>query len=238
MKGFLFLSLVFISLSFAEVLYVASASSLKPLVEEAIKVFTAKHPHVEVKVSYGSSGSLYKQIKGGAPYDIFLSASGIYIEKLKEAGKIKKAKIFALGRVVLFSLKPLSKDIEKALLSAKRVAIANPKYAPYGKCALEFLKKIELYERLKTKIVRGPSVAYAFQFVASGGADVGIVSLSLVLSYRKGHYVLLPDNACTPPDHWIALIKGNKRSAETFYELITSKDFKSSIEKLGFLAVP
>ncbi|EDP74638.1 molybdate periplasmic binding protein [Hydrogenivirga sp. 128-5-R1-1] len=230
----LLLVLLLVVAAYSQTIYVASASSMRPLMEEVTEVFE-KGSGVELKVSYGSSGNLFRQILGGAPYDVFISANEMYPERLLELGRAYHPTLFARGRLVIFTLKPELKGIE-GLRSARRIAVANPRHAPYGRAAVEFLKKEGLYEELRTRLVFGSNVAQAFQFVVSGGADVGIVSLSLALTYPEGHYTILPEDRYPPIRH-VAVLTERGRKKEVvlkFLEFLKSPEFKSMLEKFGF----
>ena len=232
--------LLTLSLSFGREVFVASASSLRPALERIADLFEKKEG-VKVKVSYGSSGNLYRQILGGAPYDVFLSANRLYAEKVLKRLKLPKEnlKVFALGRLALFSVQKEVKGF-KVLLSAERVAIANPRHAPYGTAAVAFLKKKGLYEKVRTKLVYGANVGQAFQFVVSGGAQVGIVSFSYVKLYRKGSYLLVPKDLHPPVEHTALLTrKGIENEyAKRFFDFLKSKEVLKILKESGFEAPP
>ncbi len=237
MKVFALLLLIF-SLSFGESLYVAVASSMRPLMEELKEEFERKNPGVEIKVSYASSGSIYRQILGGAPYEVFLSANEVYPEKLYERGFATKPVPFAEGRLVIFSLRHGVED-KRILLIAKRVAIASPRHAPYGIAGVEFLKNAGLYDRVRGKLVYGSNVAQAFQFVVSGGADVGIVSLSLVKTYRRGNYSVVAKDKHSPIIHSAVITSKGKNSpvAREFVDFLLSEEVKKLLLHHGFEAI-
>ncbi len=225
-----------VSLSFGESLYVAVSSSMRPPVEEIVRAFESEKG-VSVKVSYGSSGSLYKQIVGGAPYQVFLSANEDYPRRLAEKGLTDKdtIRVFANGRLVVFSLERIE-SVSSALLKANRIAIANPRYAPYGKAGLEFLKTAGIYEKVRGRVVYGSNVGQAFQFVVSGGADVGIVSLSLAKVYGKGYYLDLPEGSYPAIKHVVAITSEGKENelAKMFLDFLTSEKAKMILKKYGF----
>ena len=233
---FILVLFLLISASFGESITVAVASSLRPPIEEIVRLFEKKRG-VKVKLSFGSSGTLYKQILGGAPYDLFLSASRIYAEELvKKKRAVKESlTVFAKGKLVVFSPDREVKSLE-SLLEAGRVAIANPRFAPYGRAALEALKRSGIYEKLKGRLVYGSNVGQAFQFVVSGGADYGLVSLSLVKAFGKGNYLMLPQDLYSPIEHvGVITEKGseNPRSPE-FLEFLKGKDAKEILKRFGF----
>ena len=235
----LLLLLIFlISFSFSESLRVAAASSLRFALQELAEKFEKKY-NAKLLISYGASGHFYLQIKHGAPYDVFLSANALYPRKLIEEGRALKDSytVFAKGRLVLFTVKEIELKDYSVLLKVKRIAMANPKYAPYGKAAMEFLKNAGLYPKVRHKLVYGANVSQAFQFTASGGADVGIVALSLVIPYGKGKWLEVSQKLYSPVEHAgvITAQARNKELARKFLEFLKSKDAEGVFKKYGFL---
>lgn len=233
----IFLSLLLlISISYGEVLYVAAAASFRPVLERIVPIFE-REKGVKVKLSFSSSGNLYRQILGGAPLEVFISANEIYPELLVKRGYAARKTLteFARGRLALFSLKIKIKGFDD-LLKARRVAIANPRHAPYGKAAVEVLKRSGFYEKVKGKLVYGANVGQAFQFVISGGADFGIVALSLVRAYGRGDYWVVPSELHPPIKHVaVATLKGKDRKAvKEFLLFLKDKRVKDVLEDLGF----
>ncbi len=233
MRFFLLLVLS-LSTAFPQTLYVASATSMRPFLQEIARHFESEHPEVRIKLSYGSSGGIYSQILAGAPYDVFISANTVYPRKLVEGGRARILIIFARGRLALFSKK--GEASINLLEKARRIAIANPLHAPYGRAAVEFLTRTGFYESTRKRLIYGSNVGQAFQFVASGGAEVGIVSLSLAMAYGKGSYQALPEDFYGPIEH-VAVItdKGyEKRSALEFVRFLTSEKALPLLKKFGF----
>lgn len=234
--GLLLALLTLISVSFGESVTVAVASSLRPPIEEIAELFE-KNKGVEVRLSFGSSGTLYRQILGGAPYDLFLSASRIYAEELVRRKRAVKESltIFARGRLAVFSLNRKVKGLE-SLLEAERVAVANPKFAPYGTAALEALRRSGFYEKLKKRLVYGSNVGQAFQFIVSGGADYGLVSLSLIKAFGRGNYRLVPANLYSPVEHAGVITERGSRNpyASEFLRFLKSEEAKRILDKFGF----
>ena len=221
----------------AETLYVASATSLKPTVDTIINSFTTKYPFLKIKVSYGSSGQLYYQIRNGAPFDVFLSADRSYVENLIRAGEgiHESITVFAKGKLALFS-KDKFKNIYESIKNAKKVAVANPKFAPYGRTAIELLHNLGLYESLKNRLVFGANVSQAAHFVTSGGAEVGIVALSLARHYEKGFYREIPPRFYTPIKH-VAVIttKGkDKKGSWMFIKFLKTERSRKILSYFGF----
>ncbi len=229
--------LVLVSISVAEPLRIAAASSLRFALEEISKKFQKKYK-TELLISYGASGHFYLQIKHGAPYDVFLSANATYPRKLVEKGRALKDTytVFAKGRLVLFTVKDIELKDYSVLLKVKRIALANPKYAPYGKAAMEFLKNAGLYPKVRHKLVYGANVSQAFQFTASGGADIGLVALSLVIPFGKGRWLEVSPELYSPVEHAgvVTVQTKNRELAKEFLNFLKSKDAEGVFKRYGF----
>jgi molybdate transport system substrate-binding protein len=171
-------------------LTIAAASDLKFALDELIAAFGQPHAGIDVKVTYGSSGNLFAQLSNEAPFDMFFSADLGYPRKLIEAGQASKESEFqyAVGHLIVWVPRDSPLDLETrggAVLTdpaVKKIAIANPAHAPYGRAAEASLRTLGVYESVKDKLVLGENVAQAAQFAASGNADVGVIALSLALS--------------------------------------------------------
>lgn len=194
------LALALIAPAQAEKLTIAAAADLKFAMAEVVNKFRANRPGDQIEVIYGSSGKFFTQIKNGAPFDMFFSADIKYPKTLvKEGLTAGSARPYALGRIVLWSLKPelaktALKDLPKAAIN--KFAIANPKHAPYGLRAKEALEGQGVWAAMEPKLVLGENIAHTAQFIDSGAADAGIVALALVLSpamQGKGAWTLIPD---------------------------------------------
>ena len=143
--------------------------------------FQKTNPDIDVKVTFGSSGNFFAQITQKAPFDIYLSADVSYPEKLIEQGLAEQSSLFlyAIGQLVVWVPKDSPLEIEKkgvsVLLndSVKKIAIANPTHAPYGRAAVAAMKSLGVYEAVEKKIVAAENIAQAGQFVESGAAQVG-----------------------------------------------------------------
>ena len=182
---------------------VAAAADLKFALEEINQAFTNAHPGIAVRVTYGSSGSFFAQLSNKAPFDLFLSADMEYPRKLVAQGDAAGDTLFqyAVGRIVVWVPKDSKLDLDKlgmqALLdpAVRKIAIANPKHAPYGQAAEAAMKKLAVYEQAKDKLVLGENVAQTAQYVASGAADIGIIALSLARApalRERGRYWEVP----------------------------------------------
>ncbi len=170
------------------VVRVAAASDLKFALDELEGVLAEQHPDVELKLTYGSSGTFLQQISNGAPFDVFLSADLEYPAELVDQQLASGEDVFeyAAGRLVVWTPEGSAVDPADGLRAlarrdVRRVAIANPEHAPYGRAAVAAMKHAGVYDEVRRKLVLGESVAQAADFVHSGGADAGVVAMSLVL---------------------------------------------------------
>lgn len=165
---------------------VAAASDLKFALDELVREFKAVAPDVDVRVTYGSSGNFFAQLTQNAPFDIFFSADVEYPRKLAAAKKADAETLFTygVGQIVLWAPKKSALDPQlgmKVLTDARirKIAIANPKHAPYGKAAEAAMMHSGVYDQAAGKLVFGENISQTAQFVASGAADIGIIALSL-----------------------------------------------------------
>jgi len=156
-------------------LLVAAASDLSPF-QDDLKVRLGSVSKCDVRFTFGSSGQLSQQIANGAPYDLFLSASADYLKTLKTLDR----RVYAQGRLALWSKAGLRWP-DLATDKVRRIAIANPKLAPYGKAAREALESQGLWPKVESKVVYAESVRQAFQFAETGNADVALVAYPLVV---------------------------------------------------------
>lgn len=184
------------TLAQAEKITIAAAADLKFAMDEVVAGFAAQHPADTVEVVYGSSGKFHTQIQQGAPYDLYFSADIAYPRALAQAGfAASPVQAYAVGRIVLWSAQYDARQMTlRSLLEPRiqRIAIANPKHAPYGQRAEEALRAAGLWEQVQSKLVYGENISQTAQFVRSGNAQVGIVALSLAvhpeLAQRGGHW--------------------------------------------------
>jgi molybdate transport system substrate-binding protein len=202
-----------------------------------------------VKLIYGSSGNFAQQLQNGAPFDMFFSANLDYPKQLEAAGLIEPGSFYeyAVGKIVVWV--PNDSKLElgpglKALLdpSIKKIAIANPQHAPYGKAAVAALQKENIYEQVKDKFVLGENISQTASFVASGSADVGIVALSLALSPNmkdKGRYLEVPSGEYPAIEQACVIMRSskNKDIAREFLKFVQSSPIRELLLKYGF-AVP
>ena len=228
----------------AEKILVAAAADLKFALDEIVADFKKSRPRDTVEVIYGSSGKFHTQIRQGAPYDLFFSADITYPRELARKGHAaSEVKPYAVGRIVLWSN---SMDATKMTLEnladakIKKIAIANPKHAPYGKRAEEALKSAKLWEKVQPKLVFGENIAHTAQFVETGNAQVGIIALALALNpalSRQGGYYLIPEKLHAPLEQGYIITKRaeNKPLAKSFSDYMTSKETRRIMTKYGFV---
>lgn len=178
---------------------VAAASDLQYALDAVIAAFAEVDAEAEIRVVYGASGNINAQITQGAPYDLYFSADISYPRALHEAGfAASEVRPYALGHLVLWSLREDVRELDLAELTDprfRRIAIANPQHAPYGRRAREALQTTGILEQLQGRLVLGDNIAQTAQFVQSGNADAGLVALSLVLAPAlrdKGWYRPIP----------------------------------------------
>jgi len=232
------------STAHAEKITIAAAADLKFAMDEIVTSFKKSHSGAELDVIYGSSGKFHTQIQQGAPYDLFFSADINYPRELAKKGlAASEVTPYAFGRIVLWSN---SLDATKMTLASltdpkiTRIAIANPKHAPYGKRAEEALKASGLWDTLQTKFVYGENIAHTAQFVQTGNAQAGIIALSLALNpelAKKGGYYLIPDKLHNPLEQGYIITKraATKQLAGQFAEYMGSKQARSIMTKYGFV---
>ena len=199
-----------------------------------------------VKVAYGSSGNFFVQIQHGAPFDLFFSADVSYPQKLQDAGLTQPGSLYeyATGKIVFWVPKTSVIDVSKGLSvvadpAVKRLAIANPAHAPYGRAAQAALRKAGLWEKVAPKVVMGENIAQTAEFVQSGNADVGILALSLALSpsmRNEGRYFEIPQQLYPPLRQAVVILKRSqhKEDAEKFLEFMKTPATKSLLLQYGF----
>ena len=228
----------------AEELTIAAAADLKFAMAEVVESFRAQHPADKIEVIYGSSGKFLTQIENGAPFDLYFSADIAYPRELESKGLVAgTAQPYAVGRIVLWSLKPeLAKVTLQKLPQAaiSKFAIANPLHAPYGKRAQEALQHAGVWEAMQAKLVLGENIAHTAQFVDSGAAEAGIVALSLVLSpalQGKGTWTLIPADWHAPLEQgYVILARARDNTlAHAFAAYIATGSARAVMRRYGFV---
>ena len=228
----------------AEKITVAAAADLKFAMDEIVTAFKKNNPGKELEVIYGSSGKFQTQIQQGAPYDLYFSADIGFPRALAQKGfAASEVKPYAFGRIVLWSATLDATRMTMASLAdpkITRIAIANPRHAPYGKRAEEALRASGLWEKLEAKLVYGENIAHTAQFVQTGNAQVGIIALSLAVNSElanRGGYWLIPANLHKPLEQGYIITKradGNAL-AKLFADYLGSKQARAVMTKNGFV---
>ena len=234
-----------VSLALGEDITIAAASDLnfafKELVTEYEKT-TGNH----VKLTLGSSGNFFSQIQNGAPFDLYFSADIGYPKKLEEAGLTVPGSLYpyAVGRIVLWIGTGSHLDLSKGLESLrdptiKKIAIANPKHAPYGRAAVASMEHFKVYDQVKDKLILGENISQAAQFIESGACDAGIIALSLALApamKAAGQYWEIPATAHSPLEQGAVILKQSKNpeAARQFLEFIKGPQGQEIMKRYGF----
>ncbi|MBW7877272.1 MAG: molybdate ABC transporter substrate-binding protein [Candidatus Cloacimonetes bacterium] len=232
---------------YTEVL-VAAAASTKYAMEEIASQYE-RETGTKIKLVFGSSGQFYTQIMQGAPFSLFLAADEEFVLKLSEAKGWDKGHVYVEGRLVLLMpsthsesfgisstspLDSLSEMLNRGQI--KKFAIANPEHAPYGKAAVQALKKAGLWDRIEPKLVYGENVSQAAQFALSGSTQGGLAAYSLALVpavKEKSTYYLIDASLHEPLRQRMILIKDLPQTRE-FYAYLRGPEAKSIFERYGF----
>ncbi len=228
----------------AEKITIAAAADVKFAMDEIVTAFKMTAPGDEVGVVYGSSGNFNTQIQQGAPYDLYFSADIAFPRELAKNGYAgSDVKPYAVGRIVLWSATQDAARMTMASLAdprITRIAIANPKHAPYGRRAEEALRASGLWEKVEAKLVYGENIAQTAQYVESGNAQVGIIALSLAINPQlsnKGGYWLIPDTLHAPLKQGFIITKraANSPLAKRFADYMSSTPARAVMTKYGFV---
>ena len=224
-------------------LLVAGASDLRPAFERIGKLFAAE-TGTKVTFSFGSSGQLAQQIRGGAPFDVFASADVALVDKVVSDGfgDGRTKSTYAYGRLALW----VPRNSPETLLSllslgdprVARIAVANPAHAPYGVAAIQSLKTAGIYGRVSKRLVYGENVSDTYRIATSGNAEAALVSLSLVIDNRhNGRYIIVPASMHKPLQQAIVVTaKGSRATtAKKFTELVGSVKGRDIMRAYGFL---
>jgi molybdate transport system substrate-binding protein len=227
----------------AEDVHVAAASDLNFALKEIIQDFERTTGN-KVVLSLGSSGNFFAQIQNGAPFDLFLSADLNYPRELESSGHAVAGStfVYGVGRIALWvpSRSPvnLEKQGMRALTdpSVRKIAIANPDHAPYGRAAVAAMQHANIYDQLRSKIVLGENISQASQFVQSGAADIGVIALSLVLSEpmkKAGRYWVIPEDTYPRLAQGAVLLKRGGPAARQFMDWLNRAESKETFGKYG-----
>ena len=223
-------------------LRIAAASDLRFALEEVLAGFRAANPGARVEAAYGSSGNFFAQIREGAPFDVFLSADSEYARRLSGEGLSEIPFAYAVGRLALVVPKDSGLDPRgfADLLKSpaiRRLAIANPAHAPYGRAAEAALRAWKVYDQIAIKLVLGDSVSQAAQFVDSGAAQAGLVALALTRAKdSKLAFAEVPADTHPPLDQAGVVLKrtATPEAARAFQAYITGEAGRSILTRYGF----
>lgn len=226
---------------------IAAAADLQFALTEVAELFERETGR-SVKLAFGSSGNFARQIRQGAPFEVYLSADEDYVLRLAEEGFTRdEGTLYAVGRLAIMVPhgSPLEADgtlgdLRAALDDGRlvRFAIANPEHAPYGRRAEEALRHAGLWERIQNRLVLGENVSQAAQFATSGSTQGGIVAYSLALSPKVsslGSFEPIPEDWHEPLRQRMVLLKGAGGTAERFYEFVQQPAARAILREHGFV---
>ena len=238
-------ALAFTTLARADVVQVAVAANFTAPARALAEVFARTTGH-EAKLSFGATGAFYTQIKNGAPFDVLLAADNERPARLEKEGDTVPGSRFtyATGQLVLWSAKPGLVDDEGAVLKHGqfgKIAIANPKNAPYGAAAVEAMEKLGLAATLQPKLVTGESIGQTYNFIATGNAELGFVALAQVLEggkLKSGSMWVVPAQYHAPiiQDAVILNRAASNPAAKAWMELLKTPQSKALIRSYGYEA--
>jgi len=229
----------------AEEITIAAASDLNFAFRDLVAEYE-KSTGNRVKLTLGSSGNFYAQIQNGAPFDLYFSADIGYPKKLEEVGLTVPGSLYryAVGRIVLWAGNTAKLNVAGGIdilrePTIKKVAIANPKHAPYGRAAVAAMEHYHVYDMAKDKLILGENISQAAQFVESGACDVGIIALSLALAptmKTAGAYWEIPAAAHPPIEQGAAILKASKHqdAARLFLDFMKSETGQEVMKRYGF----
>lgn len=189
--------------------------------------YLKEHKNATIDITYISSGVGFAQIQNGADVDVFVSADTNYPKRLFEAGLSNEPKIYAKGALALFSTAYKITSLDDLNKNYKHIAIANPDLAPYGRAAVEVLKKLDLYEKYKDKLVQAPNISKANQWILLKSADIGFSALSLIdQDKQKGHFIKISSDLYSPINQAFVILNKSKSKED-------AKDFMNFVLKQG-----
>lgn len=235
-----------VNVAVAEEITIAAASDLSFAFREIATEYentTGNH----VRLTLGSSGNFFAQIQNGAPFDLYFSADIAYPRKLEEAGLTVPGSLYqyAVGRIVLWTGHESRIDVTKGFEALreptiKKIAIANPKHAPYGRAAVAAMEYFKVYDQVKDKLILGENISQAAQFIESGACDIGIIALSLAIApvmKSKGTYWEVPAEAHPALDQGAVILKQskNQEAARQFLEFIKGPQGQEIMKRYGFV---
>ncbi len=240
--------LILSTISMAGVIRVAVSANVSYAIDSLKEEFNKKYPDTKVDITIGSSGKLTAQIKNNAPYNIFISANMLYPETLyREKIAITKPIIYAKGKLAYFSRKKRDFSNPIALLEnseIKKIAVANPKTAPYGVASFEAFKNANILDKIKEKFIYGESISQTMTYSLMV-ADIGVIAKSLLYSpkmakFRENiNWVEVNPKLYTPISQGIVLLKSGEKNqeAKAFYHFMLSREAKRILEDFGYKTI-
>lgn len=230
---------IFVHIVSADQVLIAAASNFTIPLQQLIKIYQQTSGD-EIVASYASTGKLYAQIQNGAPFELFLAADMQRPKQLEKEGLIveNSRSTYAYGRLVLWSKNKDLIDDEGALINGNFnfLAMANARTAPYGLAARQVLEKLQLYNRLRSRIVSGENIGQTYQYVATGAADLGFIARSQISIPGRdavGSHWLVPDSMHSPIEQQMVLLK-NQPASKRFYTFISSDVARDIIRQYGY----
>jgi molybdate transport system substrate-binding protein len=229
----------------AQTLTIAAASDLQAVLPAIAQNFE-KETRVTTRVTFGSSGNFFSQLQNGAPFDVFLSADLDYPQQLISSGQAIADTLYEYGsgRIVVWARSDAGLDLRRGLHAltearVRRIAIANPAHAPYGRAAVEALRHENLYDAVQPKLVLGENISQAAQFVQSGNADAGILALSVALApalKSSGVYTEIPSSMHPPIRQGAVVLRGskNQQAARDFLAFLKRPESLKLLADFGF----
>jgi molybdate transport system substrate-binding protein len=226
-------------------LTVAAASDLQAVFPELARGFE-RASGIRVVAAFGSSGNFFAQIQNGAPFDVFMSADADYPLKLAASGHAERGSLlrYGVGHLVVWTRNGSGIDIGRgvqALTAAnvRRIAIANPEYAPYGRAAIAALRNARIYDSVQSRLVLGENISQTAQLADSGNADVAIIALSLALGptlRANGSYAGIPASLHPRLDQAAAVMvrSPKKKEARRFLTYLESREARATLQRFGF----
>jgi molybdate transport system substrate-binding protein len=221
----------------------AVASNFSAPMQQIAELFQ-KESGYAVKLSFGSTGKFYTQIREGAPFDVFVAADSATPQRLEDEGLAETGSrfVYALGKLVLWSAKPGYVDAHGVVLRNGRykiLGIADPKLAPYGIAAKEMLDALKLWHIVKSKLVIGENITQAWQFAATGNAGLAFIALSQIMRDGKvtdGSYWIVPAHLYNPIRQSAVLLSGakDKAAAQAFLTFLKSEEAAAVMRGYGY----
>lgn len=232
------------SIAAAQTLSVAVAANMQYVFDEIRAEFKKETGH-EVQAVFNSSGKFVTQIMNGAPFDVFLSADMEYPEYLHARGFATAApKVYAYGVLVLWTTKNLDLSHWQTLLASdaiNKIALANPKTAPYGRETMQALSYYKLDSKVQAKLVFGESISQTNQYIHSGVTDLGFTAKSVVSSAAmkgQGKWIELPSVSYQAIAQGAVILKHGKETngalAQQFYDFLYSAKVRAVLERNGY----